>query len=156
MYMKKGIVIGVFALLALFMSSCMRSGSWFPDMDCVTKKVEVVASLSPSQLPPQGGKVPLIVSAEKITHYWQYGKEINSERGPVPFELVLMNNPEGYVLEHVNGRYVLTCPVNNRRTAVQLTLVVVVDGERHSFELTQKPNTYDVNVEIPGEDPDGK
>lgn len=148
MYMKKGIVIGVLALLALFMSSCMRSGSWFPDMDCVTKEMEIKVSLSPDRLLPQGGNIPLVINAERVTHFMQYGKEINTERGPVAYEVVLVNNPEGFKLENVNGQYVLSCPPNNRNTAIQVTLVVIVDGEKHKFELTQNPKTYNVDVEI--------
>lgn len=146
--MKKGIVIGVFALLALFMSSCMRSGSWFPDMDCVTKEVEIKTSLSPDRLPPQGGNVPLVIKAERITHFMQYGQEINTERGPIAYEVALVNNPDGFKLENVNGQYVLSCPANNRNTAIQVTLVVIVGGEKYKHVLTQNPKTYNVDVEI--------
>lgn len=140
--------VGVFSLFIMLMSSCMKSGSWFPDMDCVTKQVEVMATLSPDQLPPQGGNVPLLISAQQITHFIQYGKEIKSESTPIPYEVVLENNPDGFKLENVGGDYVLSCPINTRNTAIQLTMVVIVNGERKSFELIQNPKTYNVEVEI--------
>lgn len=117
-------------------------------MDCVTKEVEIKVSLSPDRLPPQGGNIPLVVKAERVTHFIQYGQEINTERGLVAYEVALVNNPEGFKLDNVNGQYVLSCPPNNRNTAIQVTLVVIVNGEKYKYELTQNPQKYNVDVEI--------
>lgn len=126
----------------------MRSGSWFPDLDCITKAIEIKTELTPKVLPQKGGAVPIRVKADKIINYWQFGEIIKTEVGPTTFELFILNNPDGFTLTRKGGDYLLNCPPNTRSVPVVITLVVKVGDHEDRYELTQAPNDLNVNVDV--------
>lgn len=148
--MRKVIGLGVFTLFIFLMSSCMRSGSWFPDVDCVTKTVEITTELNPNVLPAKGGIVPISVKAEKIIYHKQFGETIKTEVGPTNFELFILNNPNGFTLIKEGDEYFLNCPPNNRNVPIVVTLVVKVGDHEDRYELTQVARNFHVNVDVVG------
>lgn len=135
-------------IFGVSLSSCTKDGSWFPDRDCVTKEYEVVTTLSPDALPPSGGQVGLLVDAQRVTHFFQFGEEIKTESEAVDYSVALKGTPDNFSLDNAGGVYILSVPVNNRNVPITITLIVIVGNETFEFDLTQDPMKYHVGVEL--------